>query len=204
MHDEFKGIGLEDVSKFMNDKPVIVDVRGMFDGEEAKRKEKDFITNEYDKKIPKSRAIIALSLLLILFLLCAYHQTNHEYHREYPSLKDIVANYEKYIGETISISGEVVGVHSATFQLLEREDGENTIFVVLPNSNIDVGVGDKVEVLGTLGPDYQISAEKMIVSKRWKHEFAYIRSFIALIFLIFVFMRNWKFNIKRMEFVRSG
>ena len=95
-------------------------------------------------------------------------------------------------------------MHSATFQLLEREDGENTIFVVLPNSNVDVGVGDKVEVLGTLGPDYQISAEKMIVSKRWKHEFVYIRSFIALILLIFVFMRNWKFNIKRMEFVRSG
>ena len=92
-----------------------------------KQKEKDFITNEYDKKIPKSRAIIALSLLLILFLLCAYHQTNHEYHREYPSLKDIVANYEKYIGETISISGEVVGVHSITFHLLERYDKNNSI-----------------------------------------------------------------------------
>jgi len=37
-HDEFKKIGLEDVSKFMNDKPIIVDVRGMFDGEEAKKK----------------------------------------------------------------------------------------------------------------------------------------------------------------------
>jgi len=38
-HDEFKKIGLEDVSKFkfMNIKPIIVDVRGMFD-EEAKRK----------------------------------------------------------------------------------------------------------------------------------------------------------------------
>ena len=36
-HDEFKKIGLEDVSKFMNNKPIIVDVRGMFD-EEAKRK----------------------------------------------------------------------------------------------------------------------------------------------------------------------
>ena len=37
-HDEFKKIGLEDVSKFMNNKPVLVDVRGMFDGEEAKEK----------------------------------------------------------------------------------------------------------------------------------------------------------------------
>jgi UDPglucose 6-dehydrogenase/UDP-N-acetyl-D-galactosamine dehydrogenase len=37
-HDEFKRRGLEDLGKFMNDKPIIVDVRGMFDGEEAKRK----------------------------------------------------------------------------------------------------------------------------------------------------------------------
>ena len=38
VHDEFKGIGLEDVSKFMNNKPIIVDVRGMFDGEKAGKK----------------------------------------------------------------------------------------------------------------------------------------------------------------------
>ena len=37
-HDGFKKIGLEDVSKFMNNKPVLVDVRGMFDEEEAKEK----------------------------------------------------------------------------------------------------------------------------------------------------------------------
>ena len=37
-HDEFKKMKLEDVSKFMNNKPIIVDVRGMFEGEEAKRK----------------------------------------------------------------------------------------------------------------------------------------------------------------------
>jgi UDPglucose 6-dehydrogenase/UDP-N-acetyl-D-galactosamine dehydrogenase len=37
-HNEFKKMKLEDVKKFMNDKPVLIDVRGMFDGEEAKRK----------------------------------------------------------------------------------------------------------------------------------------------------------------------
>ena len=37
-HDEFKKMGLEDIGKFMNDKPIIVDVRGLFDGEEAKKK----------------------------------------------------------------------------------------------------------------------------------------------------------------------
>jgi len=37
-HDEFKKMGFEDIGKFMNAKPIIVDVRGMFDGEAAKRK----------------------------------------------------------------------------------------------------------------------------------------------------------------------
>jgi len=36
-HDEFKKMGLEDVKIMMNDKPVLIDVRGMFDEKEAKR-----------------------------------------------------------------------------------------------------------------------------------------------------------------------
>ena len=37
-HDEFKKIGLDDIRKFMNDKPVLIDVRGIFDEQEARRK----------------------------------------------------------------------------------------------------------------------------------------------------------------------
>ena len=36
-HDEFKKMGLEDIGEFMNDKPVLIDVRGVFDEEEAKK-----------------------------------------------------------------------------------------------------------------------------------------------------------------------
>jgi len=35
-HDEFKKTELDDIGKFMNDKPIIVDVRRMFDEEKAK------------------------------------------------------------------------------------------------------------------------------------------------------------------------
>ena len=35
-HDELKKMMLEDFKEFMNEKPVLVDVRGMFDEEEAK------------------------------------------------------------------------------------------------------------------------------------------------------------------------
>ena len=37
-HDEFKKMKLEDAKKFMNDAPVLIDVRGMFDEKKAKEK----------------------------------------------------------------------------------------------------------------------------------------------------------------------
>jgi len=37
-HDEFKKMVFEDIGKFMNDKPVLVDVRGMFNEEKANNK----------------------------------------------------------------------------------------------------------------------------------------------------------------------
>ncbi|HJH27259.1 MAG TPA: nucleotide sugar dehydrogenase [Methanophagales archaeon] len=37
-HDEFKKMKLDDVKKFMNDKQVLIDIRGMFDEDETKEK----------------------------------------------------------------------------------------------------------------------------------------------------------------------
>ena len=37
-HDEFKMMKLENVKKFMNEKPVLVDIRGIFDEKEVKRR----------------------------------------------------------------------------------------------------------------------------------------------------------------------
>ncbi len=38
-HDEFKRKTLDEIKKFMNDKPVLIDVRGMFDEEKAEKEE---------------------------------------------------------------------------------------------------------------------------------------------------------------------
>jgi len=37
-HDEFKKMKLDDIRKFMNNKPVLVDVRGMLNREELEEK----------------------------------------------------------------------------------------------------------------------------------------------------------------------
>lgn len=38
-HDEFRELTLDDIERMMDEKPVLIDVRGMFDGEEAREKE---------------------------------------------------------------------------------------------------------------------------------------------------------------------
>ena len=37
-HDEFKKMKLEDLTRMMNDSPVLIDVRGIFNNQKAKRK----------------------------------------------------------------------------------------------------------------------------------------------------------------------
>jgi UDPglucose 6-dehydrogenase/UDP-N-acetyl-D-galactosamine dehydrogenase len=37
-HDEFRRMELEDLKRMINNKPVLIDVRGIFDEEEVKRK----------------------------------------------------------------------------------------------------------------------------------------------------------------------
>ena len=37
-HEEFKKINLKDMKELMNNAPVLIDIRGMFNGEEAKKK----------------------------------------------------------------------------------------------------------------------------------------------------------------------
>jgi len=47
-HDEFKKMGLEDIGKFMNNKPIILDVRGMFKEEDARLERRSFIIKGCD------------------------------------------------------------------------------------------------------------------------------------------------------------
>jgi hypothetical protein len=63
--------------------------------------------------------------------------------------------------------------------------------------------GDVITIIGVLGPDNQLTNIRTIqVTEAWKEPFLLIRSFFALIFLIYIFRRYWYFNLKKFEFMR--
>jgi hypothetical protein len=68
------------------------------------------------------------------------------------------------------------------------------------SSDADPKPGDTVEVLGVLQMDKHVQAEKIIVLRKWKHDFLYFRSVVAFILLLFVFTKEWSFDFRNMRY----
>ena len=148
------------------------------------------------------RVALALPLVSVLLFLCIYHEMNWEHHLEYPSIKDIVSDYPEHLNEPIAIAGRVVHTDKSNFDLLLDYDGKEAIFSIW--SEVSVQEGDRVEVLGALGPDYHVAAEKIIVYKKWKYYWVNIRSALAIPLLLFILLRNWRLDIRQLRLIRRG
>ena len=64
---------------------------------------------------------------------------------------------------------------------------------------VPVASGDKVEVLGVLTGD-ELIPEEMIVSTKWAHHAIYLRSLLGLALVLFVFVKYWTFDRRRLRF----
>ncbi len=72
-----------------------------------------------------------------------------------------------------------------------------------PLTNNTVTLKDKVTIVGVLGPDNTIvSMERVEVNEYWKYIFLLARSFLALIFLVYIFNRYWRFDWENFAFRR--
>jgi hypothetical protein len=140
------------------------------------------------------RGIIAVALICAFVVLAAYYQANITQHLEYPSESEVSANYAKYVGQNVSISGNVVATGVGSFQL----NGMYGTYTIL--SSQAVQRGDSVTLVGTLLPGHELHAVKMFVSPQLWGELVYVRSFIALIVLVVLFFVNWRFDWRAFVF----
>ena len=86
----------------------------------------------------------ALLLLLAIVSLCTYSGFEYERHLPYPTRKEIVSDYQRYIGKTVSIYGTVKSITENSSVVYSS--GLN--FTVAP---LEAKAGDLVEILGRLG-----------------------------------------------------
>ncbi|MCE5213850.1 MAG: hypothetical protein LLF83_03920 [Methanobacterium sp.] len=149
-------------------------------------------------QIPYKRVISIIILFLILTGLCIYYHDNIWEKQLYPSTGVVVKYYPQ--GEMVAVSGTVTEIFNNGYYM--EDNYENHVIKFKVYTTQKVKEGDKTQVLGVLGPDYQLTPSKIIVTEEWSYQFLLLRSFIALLFLVFIFNRYWRFDFANYEFIR--
>ena len=154
--------------------------------------------NKFLDSITGNRVIIFLVLFLILVGLCIYYYDNYMTYQDHPGTGAILLSYPE--GQMVAVSGTVTSISPGSFYIKEEYQDKTVTYQIISSEN--VSAGDKVQVLGLLGQDYQITASQMKITTKWDNYLLLLRSFLAFFFLLFIFHRYWRFNWKQREFVR--
>jgi hypothetical protein len=134
------------------------------------------------------RGIVAVIFICAFVVLAVYYQANIAQHLDYSGESEVSANYTKYVGQNVTISGSVVATDVGSFQLR----GVYSTYTIL--SSEAVQRGDVVTIVGTLQPGHQLRAVAMYIAPWLLSELVYVRSFIALVFVVVLFFVSWRFD----------
>lgn len=146
----------------------------------------------------KKRLAVFLVLLVLLSCLSLYFANNIMYHGQYPVIGDISSNYPQ--GQIVSITGTVFSYEKNGFLVGENYNGKMIYYHVI--SNLTVQPGDYISFNGILGPDYNVTIIKSEIVSPQSYEFEILRSAVVVPFLIILFFLYWRFDLKKLAFIR--
>jgi len=150
------------------------------------------------QRIFTDRRFIFVCLLVILVTMSAYFALNYQYHLENPNTAVILKNYP--VGQQVAVSGAVGNIQNGGFTISDMYHGIDVNYTII--SVEKVSPGDQAEVLGILGNNYLVTANKILIIPSFDYSFMLIRSAIVALLFIFFFNHYWSFDFKIMEFRR--
>lgn len=138
------------------------------------------------------RLILGLIFILMLFLLChnyafkGYYQDN--------SVIDLL-NYSE---SQIMIYGHVTETYNDGFEVYNIRNKE--VYHVKTNLKLNMGTG--IYILGTLDSNKEVTIIKIMTFKHEGVINVIFRSLLGFIIFLIVFLKFWKFELKKMLFIR--
>lgn len=126
-------------------------------------------------------------------------------HNNYdPDTQYIFDNFEQFNMTKVTLGGEVKNVDRTNNTLLiELTQPQKHLILLSTTENINTTEqGDIVELYGILTSKNSMTAEKILISERWKYDLIFIRSLPAIPFVLYLFFRTWRFNRKTYRFER--
>ena len=149
--------------------------------------------------------LLIIGFILILFLVFNNYNNMQSIYLDY-SVVDLAYNNSP---NQIFIDGPVIKIFNDGFLMHDEQYGN--FFLVKTNS--DVKLGDFVYLLGTLnshnktlnsynGIYNEIIPNKILITKGYEINYVFLWSLLGFIIFLLIFLRYWKFNFKRLLFVR--
>lgn len=141
----------------------------------------------------KFERLLIMGCIFVLFLSLFTYASNHNYSVDY-TVDLLNSNSENQI----FISGPITKIFNDGFEIYDTE-GENFIPI---KTNLKANLEDYAYILGPLNSNNGIIPKKIMITK--KDEFIYVisRSIFGLIIFLLIFMKYWKFDVKRVLFIK--
>jgi len=148
--------------------------------------------------------ILGIILFLILILLMIY--SSFEYEKKQYDIFNLFKNQETQDSEII-LTGEIKDINQTNKIILIRLSSPPYNLKKIKVENLESldyipKKGDIAEILVNETQKDNITAEKILIYERWKHDLIYIRSLPAIPFALFLFFRSYRFNKKTFRFER--
>ena len=140
------------------------------------------------------RLILGILLILMLFTLMLYYSLDRHTHE--PSTYYILTHYEEFTTTNVQLDGVVQHVDATNNTLLVRVDGsfKEGILVSTTEPVQTVHPGDRIELYGHFTSPNQLTAEKILIYEQWSYTLIFLRSLLAIPFVMYLFFRSYRFN----------
>lgn len=141
----------------------------------------------------KIERLLLGSIFILLLLLLCYNYAFEGYYND-----NSVIDLLNYSENQIMIYGHVTETYNDGFEVYNIRNKE--VYHVKTNLKLNVGTG--IYILGTLDSNNKVTTIKIMTFKHEGVINVIFRSLIGFIIFLIVFLKFWKFKLKKMLFVR--
>ncbi|KYH25075.1 hypothetical protein HAPAU_28960 [Halalkalicoccus paucihalophilus] len=116
----------------------------------------------------------------------------------YPDGAEVAAEFAAYHGESVEVSGTVVGTDPVAIEV--ETDTDRPLVLTVLDIEGSVAVGQELRVFGTVQPGRTVVAHETVVVSSWETYYAWAVSFVAGVWVLVRFLRGWRFDRPRLRF----
>ena len=145
------------------------------------------------------RLIIGSILILLLFSLMLYYSLDYNNHD--PDFNYILDHFEQFNMTKVTLVGEVQKVDRTNNTLRMKSANHTRVIKVITTEKLNTTQPVITSRCMGLSPDKtSMTAEKLLITERWKNDLIYLRSLPAIPFVLYLFFRTYRFNPDKSSF----